>query len=276
MPLLRDGDWRIDYTDDGAGEPVILIHSSVSGNRQWRRLIADLKGQYRVLAINLFGYGETTPWPGDRAQTLADQVDLVRALYDMAGRPVHIAGHSFGGAVAMKAALSPDIRTASLVLLEPNPFHLLAQQGRTEAYEEILSLRNHVGRYGSTDDWIPVAERFAGYWLGDGAWSAMADERQTAFLESIRPNYHEWDGVMNETTPLNAWQAVSAPTLVMRAAETRRPIVEITELLREACPHWRFAEVPEGGHMAPLLRSDLVNPIISGFLDEAADKETST
>lgn len=276
MPLLQYGDWRIDYSDDGAGEPVILIHSSVSGNRQWRRLIAELKDRYRVLAINLFGYGETTPWPGNRPQTLADQADLVRALCDMAGRPVHIAGHSFGGAVAMKAALSPDIRAASLILLEPNPFHLLAQQGRTAAYEEILSLRNHVARYGSKDDWIPVAERFADYWLGDGAWPAMADERQAAFLESLRPNFYEWDGVMNEETPPDAWQTVAAPTLVMRAAETRRPIVEITELLREACPHWRFAEVPEGGHMAPLLRPDLVNPIIAGFLDEAANKETGT
>lgn len=42
MPVIDLGEWRIDFSDDGAGPPVVLIHSSVSGNRQWRRLIRDL------------------------------------------------------------------------------------------------------------------------------------------------------------------------------------------------------------------------------------------
>ena len=64
MPVLSKGRLKIDYTDEGDGEPVVLVHSSVSGNRQWRALTEALKDRYRVLAINLFSYGETTPWPG--------------------------------------------------------------------------------------------------------------------------------------------------------------------------------------------------------------------
>ncbi|HLK09961.1 MAG TPA: hypothetical protein VKW76_01130 [Candidatus Binatia bacterium] len=41
----------------------MLIHSSVSANRQWRALTETLKNRYRVLAINLFGYGETRVRP---------------------------------------------------------------------------------------------------------------------------------------------------------------------------------------------------------------------
>jgi pimeloyl-ACP methyl ester carboxylesterase len=70
MPTLSKGNLRIDYNDDGQGQPVVLIHSSVSANRQWRPLTEILKDRYRVLAINLFGYGETTPWPGTVCQPL--------------------------------------------------------------------------------------------------------------------------------------------------------------------------------------------------------------
>lgn len=34
MPILRKGDLSVDYLDDGAGPVVVLVHSSVSGNKQ--------------------------------------------------------------------------------------------------------------------------------------------------------------------------------------------------------------------------------------------------
>ena len=51
MPVLSKGSLRIDYTDDGQGQPVVLIHGSVSANRQWRALIEALKDRYRVLTV---------------------------------------------------------------------------------------------------------------------------------------------------------------------------------------------------------------------------------
>ena len=48
---------------------------------------------------------------------------------------------------------------------------------------------------------------------------------------------------------------------------TRRPIRAIAEILAQACPGWTFRDIPAGGHMAPLTRPDLVNPMIREFLD---------
>lgn len=122
MPVLSKGSLTIDYTDDGQGQPVFLIHSSVSANRQWRALTEALKDCYRVLAVNLFGYGETTPWPGSALQSLYAQAQLVLALCEDVGSPIHVVGHSFGGSVALKVAEALDLRVGSLILLEPNPF----------------------------------------------------------------------------------------------------------------------------------------------------------
>ena len=270
MPVCSNGSITVDYTEDGTGETVVLIHSSVSGNRQWRALVDALKERFRVLAINLFGYGETTPWPGTRLQTLSDQAALVLTLCEGTQSPIHIVGHSFGGSVALKAATMLGPRVGRLVLLEPNPFYLLKQHGRTEAYEESRALRDHVKKFGVSGDWVKVAERFSDYWLGDGSWAAMPEKRRQAFTTSLRPNFHEWDAVMNEETTIAAWQALEAKTLVVSASGTRRPIREIVELLADACPHWTYAQIPEGGHMAPLSRPELINPIVKRFLETPA------
>src|SRR5512144_2522758 len=101
MAVLSKGSLQIDHTDDGQGQPVVLIHSSVSANRQWRALTELLTDHYRVLAINLFGYGDTTPWTGTSAQSRYALAQLVLALCEELASPVHLVGHSFGGSVAL-------------------------------------------------------------------------------------------------------------------------------------------------------------------------------
>lgn len=268
MSMLSKGPLAIDHTDDGGGEPVVLIHSSVSANRQWRALIDVLKDRYRVLAINLYGYGETTPWPAAAPQSLYAQAQLVLALAEELGAPIHLVGHSFGGSVALKAARLMRPRAGKLILLEPNPFYLLRQHGCTKAWLECCTLRDHVRCYGALGDWPRVAERFADYWLGDGSWNGMPEKRRAAFAESLPPNFYEWDAVMEEETPLEDWAKLGARTLVVSDPSTRLPIRGIVALFAKACPHWTFRTISEGGHMAALTRPDLVNPIVRAFLDD--------
>lgn len=266
MPVATTSRWAIDYVEVGQGPSVILLHSSVSGSRQWRSLMDNLGQQYRMVAINLFGYGKTTPWPEHRSQTLADQCELVQPFIDQTEDGVAVVGHSFGGAVAMKAALANPQRVTRLVLLEPNPFRLLDLAGRSDAFAEARALGNFVKRHGATGDWETVAAHFADYWNGDGTWSAMSPERRAAFTVSIRPNFHEWDGVLSEDELLHEWPKLKAKTLVVSAADTKQPMAEIVRLLEQGAPHWRFAKLSEGGHMFPLTRPDLVNPLIADFL----------
>ena len=72
MPNLCEGELSVDYLDDGAGPAVVLVHSSVSGKKQWMRLVAALRPTYRCVAPNLLGNRLTSPWQTGRRQTLAD------------------------------------------------------------------------------------------------------------------------------------------------------------------------------------------------------------
>ena len=229
-----------------------------------------MEDRFHLIAVNLFGYGGTAAWTGPARQTLEDQAALIEAGLPDRDARLCMVGHSFGASVAMRAARNLGARVDKLVLLEPNPFYLLDQNRRFEAFAEILGLRRWIKDNGASGDWTAAAEKFADYWGGAETWASMPEARRTAFTEGLKPNFHEWDAVMDETTTLDEWsRALPSDTLVIAARQTVRPIREIVELMREACPDWRFQEVADGGHMAPLTRPDLINPIVSEFLDAA-------
>jgi len=256
----------VDFLESGTGPVVILVHSSVSGARQWRKLMERLTPSFHVKAVNLFGYGRTPGWPETQTQTLDDQAELIEAILpDNAGK-VHLVGHSFGGTVAMAAARRLGPLTGRLVLLEPNPFFLLRDNGRDEAFAEVVALKDFIKSCGVQGKWMEAAERFGDYWGGEGTWAATDAYRRRAFADAIKPNFHEWDAVLGEATPLQAWaEALPDETLVVHDPRTVRPIREIVELLRGATT-WRFETLDGVGHMAPLTHPDLVNPVVGRFL----------
>jgi pimeloyl-ACP methyl ester carboxylesterase len=260
---------RPDFLEAGAsGHLVVLIHSGASGARQWRRLMDDLKDRYRVRAVNLFGYGATPPWLADATQSIADQARLVEGAIPPDVDKVCLVGHSLGGLIAMKLAARLGSQVMKLVLLETNPFNLLQQAGRREAFAEAVALRDCIKACGARGEWETAAERFADYWNGAGSWQGMSSERRAAFAQALRPNFHEWDAVMGETTTVEEWaRTLPRATLAVYDPSTVLPIREIAAILRAACPAWWHQEVPGVGHMAPLTRPDVINPIIGSFLD---------
>lgn len=260
----------VDFVEAGSAGPVVmLVHSSVSGARQWRRLMDDLRGRFRVRAVNLFGYGKTPPWPAEAMQSLDDQARLVEAALPANTGQIYLVGHSFGGSVAMKTAARLGDRVAGLVLLETNPFYLLSQSGHIDAFAEAMELRNYVKKFGALGEWATAAEKFADYWGGAGTWREMTWDRRTVFAEALKPNFFEWDAVMNETTSVEQW-AILLPraTLLVYDPGTVLPIRDIAALLRRSCPGWTYREVLGVGHMAPLTRPDVINPLVGTFLSE--------
>ena len=268
---------KADFLEAGSGPVVMLVHSSVSGARQWRRLMDDLKDDFHVRAVNLYGYGRTPPWLIDAPQTLDDQARLVETALPTNADTFCLVGHSFGGSVAMKLAAGLSGQVTRLVLLETNPFYLLKQSGQADAFAEAMDLRNCIKKYGSLGEWAIAAEQFADYWGGAGSWQNMPAERRISFAEALKPNYFEWDAVMDEITPAEEWaRLLPHSTLLVSDPNTVFPIREITAILRRSCPMWTYKEIAGGGHLAPLTRPDLINPLVRSFLrSQLGDDRTS-
>lgn len=108
-------------TKDGTGaEPVVLIPGRTSGAPMWRDNLDDLVTQRHVIALDPLGDAglsqQTVPLTSSADQSAWLHDVLEELSPDM---PVHLVGHSFGGATAAGYAVDHPDRVASLTLLEP-------------------------------------------------------------------------------------------------------------------------------------------------------------
>ena len=258
---------HVDFCEAGTGQSVILLHSTVSGNRQWRRLVDILKDHHRVIAPNLIGYGSTTSWSGDTLQTLKDQAEIVRQFIPNDDTKISMVGHSFGGSVAMMAAKIFARNIDKLILIEPNPNYLLRDMGRHSDFAEVSAMRDCIKINGEKNTWDVAAAIFTTYFNRDGAWEAMDDSRKELVVNALKPNFHEWDAVMNESTSIEEWEKhLPKETTVLSCKKTINSSSGIVKLFRSNMPDWSFIEYEEGGHMAPLTQPQIVNPIIKDIL----------
>ena len=95
---------------------VIALHCSGGSGRQWRHLAAALGSRFEFIAPDMFGSAARGHWSGDGRFRLTDEAALIVEIIDSCDKPVHLVGHSYGGGVALRAAVERSTRIASLSL----------------------------------------------------------------------------------------------------------------------------------------------------------------
>jgi pimeloyl-ACP methyl ester carboxylesterase len=247
----------------------VCLHASASSGRQWRALHDQLADGYQVLAPDLYGSGASPPWPPGRELTLADEVALLEPVFEAAGEQVHLVGHSYGGAVALRAALTYPGRFRSLVLIEPVQFGLLlTEDPHQPAAREVVTLCRHTGAAVEVGALDSAAKRFTDYWMGTGAWAGMAPPRRAAIAQAMPGVRSQWAALFAETTPLPAYSLLDLPTLYLVGSKSPASTRAVARLLTQALPHVTSVELKDAGHMAPLTHPALVNAAIQEHLGQ--------
>ena len=255
------------HKEAGSGPTVLCLHSNASHSGQWRGLMDQLSDRFRVVAVDSYGSGRTAEWPSDRVIRLADEVELLQPLLDGASRPTYLVGHSYGAAVALKAALLHPGRFAGLALYEPTFFGLVDRS----TPRDVDGIRNAVSAGAErldAGDGEGAARAFIDFWMGEGSWERTPPERKPAVVQSVR-NLRRWaHAVMKEPATPADLRAVTAPVLVMTGERSPRSSLSVADLLGTILPDVRRVRFPQLGHMAPVTDPEPVNHEIARFLDE--------
>ena len=120
MDHIRVDDAKTAYEVRGDGEPVLLIPLSVFIDGLAHPLFGEaaLAGAYRLIHYYRRGWSGSTL--GDGPSSVARQAaDAVALLEHLEIERVHVAGHSYGGVIALQLALDAPELVRSLALLEP-------------------------------------------------------------------------------------------------------------------------------------------------------------
>ncbi len=121
------GGLKYHYVDEGAGDPVLMVHGNPTWSFYYRELIKSLRGRARCIAPDHIGCGLSDKPGDDRySYTLGQRVDDLEALVDHLGieERLTLVVHDWGGMIGMAMAARRPERIARLIILNTAAFHL--------------------------------------------------------------------------------------------------------------------------------------------------------
>jgi 3-oxoadipate enol-lactonase len=253
------------YVDRGSGPPILLVHGFPLDHTMWAAQIDALVAQYRVIAPDLRGFGESTlgdadPWAGVSMERYADDLtELLDAL--RIHQPIVLAGFSMGGYVAWQFVRKHAARLRALVQCDTR-----AAADSEEARAGRLKMADHVAEWGSAR----VAEM-----MGPKLLAARTFETKPEVVAAVRR-------VVEHTSPASIAAAqrgmaarpdmtsflsqINVPTLVVAGTEDVISPPEEMQAIAAAIPSAEFVEIPDAGHMTTLENPAAVNAALTRFL----------
>ncbi|MDU0291033.1 alpha/beta fold hydrolase, partial [Saccharothrix longispora] len=255
--LVRVGSGEVEAFTAGSGETLLLMHPFNIGAGFFGPQFAALADRYRVLAVHHSGVGATTEATDISVNGLADLFARTLDALGVAG-PVHVAGASFGGIVAMAFALRHRARTASLTLIgssyrvgnragEMNRLSLVAD-------EDFRRLE----RNGVTVDRAGLQRMLL-------RCESMSTHTGLRYLDEFATD----PGLLPHLPELDV------PVLQVHGALDTVIPLKTGHLLHGTLPDVRFHEFPDAGHFPSLTAADRFNALLDGFLAERSATERS-
>lgn len=250
---------------------VICLHSSGSTGGQWTALRSQLEARFQVLTPDLHGHGTGPAWHGlDEDIVAADAARIARLVKSVAG-DIHLVGHSYGGAIALRVALYHPERVTSVAVYEPVVFRLLFDyHGRRRPASEVVELAMAMRRRLRSGDAAGAASRFVDYWGGAGAWQRLSVGQQAAITNRTRVIAAHFTALANDAPRLADYRSLRAPVLMLAGSEMCAPIRRIRELFRFTLPNATVDTMTAMGHMGPITHASTVACRVARFVAKQA------
>lgn len=260
----------------GTGSAILFIHGMPTNSELWRGVIDRVCGEFTCFAVDLPGFGLTPNEPpqGNYLASLAQQIDGVRAAYDI--KRWHIVAHDAGTAVAVQYTHQYPQSVQRMVLLSPalfpdlRPYFLL--------------------------DWLrrPVLGEVSAPAIASVFWyiamrRAVVCEEGTpgpsfrAFQQTFRGMSGGWRfmRVMRWGEPAEVLAKIPsylaelrAPTSVLYGTRDVALPAEMAHRTAAAIPSAQLVPV-DSGHFIPLNRPGFVASFVSSWLQQAQQSAVS-
>ncbi|MGF6885859.1 pimeloyl-ACP methyl ester carboxylesterase [Nocardia sp. GAS34] len=241
--------------------PVILLHGQPGDHHAWDGVRACLPSSVRALAWDRPGYGDNESPAG----TLEDNAAWLLERLDRAGiREAVLAGHSYGGGVALAAAAMAPERVRGLISVAG------IGPGCVGTWDEVLAAPVAGPMLSmamwSMMPWLARQHR-AHYPNPASAWQALADIRhdhgqvwRTVLLEQreLFDSLDRW---------LERLAGIDVPALIVADPADRVVPVSTARALHDRFPRSRLELVSGGGHLLPQRIPEVIAAKIGEFVD---------
>ena len=234
---------------------LVFLHGFALDSRIWRRQVAALSRGYRILLVDLPGFGAqaratSEVQPGVEVGRAMDAAGLVRA---------HVVGASYGAAAAVDFALQSPKRVESLTLVAPM---LLGRRMGIESWGRCVSLANDGDR-------ATAAEIFLDDPLFEGV---RQDDELFEEVRQIVLDYGggHWTGAVSsrwsDPDPAPRLSKLDVPALVVSGEGDIPSFMLMAEAYAKALPRARREIIHGVGHFVNVEAPEAFDELLESFL----------
>ena len=264
--LVVDG-LPIHYQDSGRPDApaLLLLHGFGSSLQTWDHWTAHLERDYRVIRLDLPGFGLTGATPQQDYSDARDLATLQHFADRLGLKKWAVIGHSLGGKLAWSLAAAEPKRVMALVLIAPDGFAPPEQWG-TQPYTVPAVMG--VIRYSLPK---PLVRHFVRAGFSDPVWltDAMVDRyhdmlrapsvRQAILVRAQQTTY---------TNPVPLLQQIKAPTLLLWGANDQMIPSSNAASYAQVLAHSQTVVLPDVGHVVQEEQPALGLAQVKAFLSQ--------
>jgi 3-oxoadipate enol-lactonase len=225
---------------------VVLLHSALGDSRLWRRQVEALANTHEVVTPDLPGWGsEPLPeLPFSFIERVAEHL------------PAALVGNSFGGAIALRAALAYPDRVTRLALVASG----------LPAWDWTDEMRDYFAREEAAidaNDLDAATEVNMEFWVAPEHRDEVRPQQRLAL--ELQTAHEEPEVLWPEMPPLSS---LDMPVLVVVGEDDKADFHAIAEHLAEEIPGAELVSVPRAGHLVGVDRPDVLNELLLDFLQD--------
>jgi pimeloyl-ACP methyl ester carboxylesterase len=260
MKFLSTDGFNLAYTDIGSGEPILLVHGFPLDSRVWSPVAQQLAGRYRVVSVDLPGFGQSQLGSGFTIESLADT--LAKVMDQLQLGKVMLAGLSMGAYVGFAFADRHAAKLAGLALVDSKAAGDTPEQ--KQGRDRMIALVRSSGSKAIADDML-------GKMTGEETirtQPALVRELRN-IMEACPPKTIETAlaAMRDRKDYVDQLPKLPVPFAVIVGEGDVISPPSLAEQIAAAAPGAMLRKIPAAGHMAPFEQPTAVADALRAFAE---------
>ena len=250
--LLCLGDISLHYSQEGEGDPLVLVHGGGTDLTYWDDAIPHFAVRHRVIAYSR-RYAEpnrNSPIDPDYSAR-TDGRDLAALITALELAPVHVVAHSIGGVAALFCAVGHPRLVQSLAVAEPPVLRWArGTPAGDAAWDRFLDgMWEPAAAAFRAGDMTGAMQIITDYFTGAGVFRRL----RPAVQERILRNARDWQAFTTSSTPFppldrESVGALTVPVLMLSGERTIPIHRMVDDVLERTLARPERVQVPGASH----------------------------
>lgn len=246
------------------GLPLVFLHGIGGDAESWRPQLDGFSGEYRAIAWDMPGYGDSAPLD---EMTFSALVESLAVLLDrLSVERAHLVGHSLGGMIAQAFALAHPERLRSLTLAGTSAAFGKRVDGGLDMSWRDSFVEQRLGPLDRGASMAELAPKLVQGLVGDKPDPKGVEQAILSMASVPEAGYRAAVHCLTSFDQQATLADIRTPTLLIAGEKDPAAPPRVMQRMADALPDARLQTIPGSGHLMHLERPAAFNHLLADFL----------